>query len=272
MSNPNSPYNKLKRHFKERWRGEDYPGGTHRFQLGKLAKDVGTYIVLPALMVIFVKSCESKPQTKRLQSTQLSRDPNRLAVNNSQIITFSGGGTGSLNPSIVKRAPGTLVRIKLLNVVETYSTAPVHARIVDNGLGANLRGGTLIGDAVPDSNFERINITFRYARDPRREGFAASISARGLSLDGTLGIEAKKKEGFVTRSTLGSASSTSQEMQGKADSSDFKQVLFRALTVGLVQEFGSESQVEKNRANVLTLQPATVFFAELTDYFPGASK
>lgn len=269
MSNQNAPINKLKQHFKERWRGEDYPGGSPRFQLGKLAKDIAVFVALPAFAVIAVKSCTRQPKEKRPPAVQSNRDSGRFGANNSQIITFAHQ---SGNPAVVRRAPGTLVRVRLLNVVETYSTAPVHALIVDNGLGVNLRGGTLIGDAVPDSAFERINITFRFAKDPRKESFASSISARALSLDGTLGLEASKKEGFVTRSALSSASSTSQDVGGKGDLSDFKQVLFRALTVGLVKEFGSESQVEKNRGNVLTLQPASEFFAELTDYFPGAGK
>lgn len=53
---------------------------------------------------------------------------------------------------------------------------------------------------------------------------------------------------------------------------DFKQIIFKALSAGLLQEFGSSSQVEKNRSQVLTLQPSSEFFAELTDFFPGAGK
>jgi hypothetical protein len=93
-----------------------------------------------------------------------------------------------------------------------------------------------------------------------------------LSLDGTLGIVANKKEGFVTRSALGSANTATQQIQGSATSPDFKDILFRALTAGLVQEFGSATKVEENRAQVLTLAPETEFFAELTDFFPGAGK
>lgn len=143
---------------------------------------------------------------------------------------------------------------------------------MDRGLGERLLGGTLIGDATPDPNFERINITFRFARDPNRDSIAAQISARALSLDGTLGLEAKKKEGFVTRSAIGSAYNSSQSIKGSEPNADFKEILFRALTSGLIQEFGSSAQVEKNRSQVLSLSPMTEFFAELTDFFPGASK
>ena len=98
------------------------------------------------------------------------------------------------------------------------------------------------------------------------------ISARALGLDGTLGLVAQKKEGFFTRSVVGSGHSAVQNAQGGGGSSDFKEILFKALTAGLVQEFGSASQVEKNRAQVLTLAPNSEFFVELTDFFPGGGK
>jgi hypothetical protein len=204
---------------------------------------------------------------------QVSRELDRNDTSKSQIIDFRTRGTSSTIKGAAKRSPGTLVRVKLLNVVETYSNAPVHAQIVDSGLGPNLMGGTLIGDAVSDSSYERISISFRYARDPYREAIALPISARALSLDGTLGIEAQKKEGFFTRSAIGSAGTATQGLQtGNGDSNDLRQVLFKALTAGLVQEFGSSAQVEKNRSQVLTLSPGQEFFAELTDFFPGTGK
>src|SRR6185369_13377294 len=111
--------------------------------------------------------------------------------------------------------------------------------------------------------FDRINITFKYAKDPNREGVAVPISARALALDGTLGLIARKKEGFFTRSAIGSAGSTTHDLQGRSGggTDDLKQVLLKALTAGLFQEFGSETQVEKNRAQVLTLAPGNEFFA-----------
>lgn len=271
-ANPNSPKNKLFRSLKERWNREDYPGGTPRFQLMLLARDALIFILLPVVWFFLFKSCISPRDARKHAPQRVIKDSSQLNVNNSQIITFGKHVGAGGNPSIVRRAPGTLVKVRLQNVVETYSTTPVHAQIIDNGLGINLRGGVLIGDATPDTNFERINITFKYAKDPRKEGYAATISARALSMDGTFGLEAKKKEGFTARSVLSSASSTSREAKGGGDTTDFKQVLFRALTAGLVQEFSSDSQVEQNRASVLTLQPATEFLAELTDYFPGSSK
>jgi hypothetical protein len=51
-----------------------------------------------------------------------------------------------------------------------------------------------------------------------------------------------------------------------------RDILLKALTTGLFQEMGTVSQVEKNRAQVLTLAPQTEFYAELTDFFPGGAK
>lgn len=274
MKNPNSPYERMKRNLKTRWSAEDYPGAEPRFQLQLLAKDLGIFVLLPILAVFIYRSAtiEGTPQRKYPKYSNQSSPSGALT---SQIIEFgspSGGKNGGSGFGYGKRSPGSLVRVRLLNVVETYSTAPVHVQIVDQGLGNNLMGGTLIGDATPDPNFERINISFRFARDPNRESVAAQISARALSLDGTLGLEAKKKEGFVTRSAIGSAYNSSQSIKGGDTNADFKEILFRALTSGLVQEFGSSAQVEKNRSQVLSLSPSTEFFAELTDFFPGGSK
>ena len=275
--NPRSQ--RLKESIKERWYAEDHPGGTPRFQLALFAKDVGIFVVLPILAIVLFKSCEnalSTPKRPTQQREPLNRDNARFEDKKSQIIDFrapvAASGTGGIG-GIARRSPGSLVRVRLLNVVETYGNAPVHAQIVDAGLGRNLMGGTLIGDAVADSNFERINVTFRFARDPSRENVAVPITARALGLDGTLGLSANKKEGFFTRSALGSAGSVSQDLQGKGgNATEFKDVLIKALTAGLIQEFGSGTLVERNRAQVLTLTPSTEFFAELTDFFPGAAK
>jgi hypothetical protein len=274
MKNPNSPFERLKRNLKIRWSAEDYPGAEPRFQLQLLAKDLAIFVLLPLVAVFIYRSAtiERVPQRK---FPKYSNQANQTGAPSSQIIDFgspNSGKSGNSGFGYGRKSPGSLVRVRLLNVVETYSTAPVHVQVVDRGLGDRLLGGTLIGDATPDPNFERINITFRFARDPNRDSIAAQISARALSLDGTLGLEAKKKEGFVTRSAIGSAYNTSQSIKGSETNADFKEILFRALTSGLVQEFGSSAQVEKNRSQVLSLSPATEFFAELTDFFPGASK
>lgn len=275
MKNPNSPFNKIKQHLLVRWSSEDYPGGDLRFRPENLAKDVLVYLGLPLFAVLLYKGCDSGDLTKKRAKSSQARtsDANLNGDSKSQILDFAPtvGRIAGSRVAFARKSPGTLVKVRLLNVVETYSTAPVHVQIVDRGLGATLVGGTLIGDATPDSAFERININFRYARDPNREFLAAQISARALGLDGTLGLQAKKKEGFFARSVARSAQGTSQNVGSQSGESDFKQILFRALTAGLVQEFGNTTQVESNRSQVLTLTPPQEFYVELTDFFPGGN-
>jgi hypothetical protein len=275
MKNPNAPVERLKRGLSKRWSAADDPGAEPRFQIPLLAKDMGVFLLLPVLAVIGFKACEGVVRSpKRPKASQTSSDRGRIDGSHSQIITFapSRGAGGSMTGGVPKRAPGSLVKVRLLNVVETYSTAPVHAQIIDGSLGDRLQGGTLIGDATPDAAYDRISIAFRFARDPNREGVAVAISARALSLDGTLGLEAEKKEGFVARSAIGSAASGSQDMQKGNGSNDLQSLLLKALTAGLFQEMGNVAGVAKNRAQVLKLPPQTEFFAELTDFFPGVAK
>ena len=276
LSNPNSGTNRAKRNLIARWLGEDYPGAEPRFFWQYLSRDIAIFILLPVVAILAYKSFDSsKKAVTRPNQTKTSKDQIRGDGGKSQIIEFGTGrivGSGRGVAGISRRSPGTLIRLKLQNVVETYSTAPVHAQIVDAGLGQGLVGGSLIGDATPDSTFGRININFRFARDPSREGVAFSISARALQLDGTLGIVAGKKEGLLTRSVLGSAATTTNGVQGKPTSRDLRDILLHALTTGLFEEMGSSNQVEKSRAEVLMLTPGTEFFGELTDFFPGPAK
>lgn len=273
--NPNSPINRARRRFRDRWSSEDYPGAEPRFKIGLFAKDVAIFILFPAVVVITVQFLLNGTNGKKRTQLLARRDAVRGEESRSQIIDFehSGKGVGKGQTNLFgvqKKAPGTLVKIRLLNVVETYSTAPVHAQIIDRGLGGNLVGGVLIGDATPDPAFERINITFRFVRDPARDNVAIPVSARALSLDGTLGLNATKKDGFFARSAFASAASA-QDARG-GNTADLKEILVRALTVGLAQEAGNVAQVERNRAQVLTLPPKSEFFAELIDYFPGGAK
>lgn len=266
----------MKRGLKNRWSEADYPGAEPRFQLTHFARDVALFGLLPLVIFLSARSCASgsaagkrPPQVTRLNVTIGDQGK-------SQIIDFEPRTRAIVQEAsnqygVLRKAPGSLVKIKLMNVVETYTTAPVHAQIVDRGLGNSLVGGVLIGDANPDPAFERINVTFRFARDPRRDNVAIPVAARALSLDGTLGLVAAKKEGFFARSAYGSANNIAQSGQGGSNV-DLKEVLFRALLGGMFQEAGNTARVEQNRAQVLTLQPETEFFAELTDFFPGGLK
>ena len=272
MNNPNSPTNKIKASLKERWSAPDHPGAEPRFQVLLFAKDVAIFVFLPALAVFMFKSCdnsnltEGKTKPKRQAREEITDNSMR-----SQIIDFTGSSKGKAQSfGISKRAPGTLTKIKLLNQVETYSNAPVHAIVIDNSLGPNLRGATLIGDASPDATFERINITFNLLKHPTNRSVAVPIAARALSLSGTLGVNARKKEGFFARAALGGAKSGIANMQGNDESKQsLKDALLKIFASGLLQESNNSATIEQNRANVLVLDSSQIFYAELTDYFPG---
>lgn len=268
MKNPNSPWNKLKAWLAARWVAPDVPGLEPRFQLANFGRDLATFVVLPIAAILVSKMGGGKEIQERRRGNDSKRPVAQDSVG-SQVIEFSKSRVGA-SPSVAgKRAPGTLVKLRLLNQVEAYSSIPVHAQIVDAGLGQRFLGGTLIGDGMGDAGFQRINITFRVARDPSNVAIAFPVAARALSLDGTLGVAAIKKEGFFARSAFSGAVGGKENAQTELDSMDLKSIVIKALSAGLLQEFGSGAQVERNRSQVLTLQAGTEFFAELTDYFPG---
>jgi hypothetical protein len=93
-----------------------------------------------------------------------------------------------------------------------------------------------------------------------------------MSLDGTAGINATKKEGFFARAALRSGASSGGKSDGDSTSTDFRTMVAKAVAAGVMQEFQSEAGVASKRSQVLTLQPGTEFFAELTDYFPASTQ
>lgn len=270
MKNPNSPLEKVKKKTYERWNKEDYPGGSPRFQLMLFVKDIGIFILMP-FFAAFISLMLSGSRSSEKSKTKEDKESARIDSSRSQILEFQKNSKGSAFAAS-KKAPGILVKVRTLNVVETYSSTPVHVQIVDGGLGADFMGGTLVGDGTADSNFERINITFRSAREKWRENKAFPIAARALSMDGTLGLLATKKEGVFTRGVYGGAVGGVQEAKGAVDNIDLKSVVIRALSAGLLQEIGGGAQVEHNRSQVLRIPPGTEFFAELTDYFPTEAR
>lgn len=267
MKNPNSPLNRLKAWLQKRWSGSDYPGGESRFQILLFAKDLATFLLLPVMAVVLSRAITAGASAPKRRTAE----PKKAVVGEvqtSQVLEFNPIKTRTGSQTVSARAPGTLVKVKLLNAVEAYSTTPVHAQIIDGGLGNRFIGGSLIGDGASDNGVHRINITFRFARDPRLEGTAFPVAARALSPNGTLGIEAVRKEGFFARSVYRGANAGSQDAQATLDSLDLKSIVIKALSAGLLQEFGGAAEVERNRSQVLSLKAGTEFFAELTDYFP----
>jgi len=254
------------------WYAPDLPQGEPIFQPKVFSKWCGIYIGLPiagfALALMLVKVGESgKGGNVVTRSTDFKLDSSR-----SQIIDFRVTTSSGEFGAYVKRAPGTLVRVKLLNSVEGTGNAPVHAQILDGSLGRNLLGGTLLGEAAGDLNLDRVTITFNYARDPSRLNIAIPIRARALAKDGTLGLNGTKKEGMLARTALGAGSKLTQDAQGAVDSFDIRQIFMKAISSGFLNEAGNEIGVERNRAALLVLKPDTEFFAELVDYFPGSAK
>lgn len=251
-----------------RWYEEDYPNGNKRFQIKLLGKDIAIFLLIPLCAVIFFKILESgEVPTKKPERRKIVSADSDSRGTHSQIIHFNkkNGANGS---GFSKRAPGTLVKVRLMNTVETFSSAPVHAQIVDNGLGRDFFGGTLIGDAMPETGSGRISMTFKFARHSRRLDLAVPISARAMSLDGTFGITAVKKEGFFARAAIRSAASNPNAVDTGAEKQDMKSLVARALAAGLMQEFQDEASTAHTNAQVLTLKPMTEFYVELTDYFP----
>ncbi len=271
MKNPNSPLNKLKANLAARWKAADIPGMEPRFQVARFGRDVATFVLLP-VVAVFVSKAIGAQGPKERKKVQDARKVANGEPSHSQVIEFSSPRGHSRGNTVGKRAPGTLIKLRLLNQVEAYSSTPVHAQIVDAGLGERFRGGVLIGDGAGDAAFQRMNVTFRIARDPNSQGMAFPVAARALSLDGTLGIAALKKEGMFARSVYGGAASGKEDAQAAIDSLDLKSIVIKALSAGLLQEFGAGAQVERNRSQVLMLKAGTDFFAELTDYFPSEGK
>lgn len=266
--------NKIKKQgerLKERWSEEDYPGGTPRFQLSLLAKDIAVFGLTPICAILFYKIVEGSI-LGREQVSDIRRTTSKLERNepHSQIIHFQSSRSGER--AISKRAPGTLVKVRLLNVVETLSTAPVHAQVIDAGLGREFMGGTLIGEATSEAASGRVKIDFKFLRHSRRLDLAVPISARAMSLDGTFGIVATKKEGVFARAAIRSSTASTNTSESGNDGNDLKTMIAKAFAAGLIQELREDASVAHNNAQVMRLAPMTEFFVELTDYFPGQKK
>lgn len=251
--------------FFRRWFAPDYNGGTAHFQIKLLTKDISVFVLIPLGAVFFFKVAEgitvgSSHQKKSIVQSGIGGD-GKLS---SQIIRFTTSHSGI---GFEKRSVGTLVRVRLLNAVETLEGASAHVQIVDASLGNRFLGGELFGDVAGDDSTERIQISFHFARDPKNAGVGIPISARAVSLDGTAGLSASKKEGFFARSALRAGPENSPKSDA-GGSKDFKTMIAHAVAAGMLEEFKDDASVGSKRAHVLTLTPGLEFYAELTDGFP----
>jgi len=270
MKNPNSNYNRIKKYFLNRWSACDTPAAEPRFYINYFIKDLVVFLLLPigtALLFQILKSdFINKPTVKNKARNETSKAIVR-DLTKSQIIEFSKHGIMQKG-NFSRRSPGTIIKVKLLNAIETFGNAPVHAQVIDNSLGQEWIGSTLIGDATSDQTFDRINIAFRFIKSEFQPGHAKIIKARALNLNGTLGVEAEKKEGFFARSVFNSTGSVGETAKQDIDQIDVKHFLAKALANGLLQEFGSSSNNERAKSQVYILNPGEIFFIELTDFFP----
>lgn len=266
-------FQKQKEKLFKRWFEEDYPGGTPRFQIGLLAKDIAVFFLIPVCAIVFFKVVENSLSAPSKPTARKRVDDNGDRIQKqSQIIHFVQQGNssgGKSNYNFPRKSPGTLVKVRLMNVVETFSNAPVHVQVVDAGLGNEFVGATIIGDASPESGTGRITMNFKFVRHPKRADLAVPISARALSLDGTYGVTGTKKEGMFARAAIRSAANNPNTVGAGADNGDFKTLVARAVAAGFMQELQSDVSVAHNRAQVLSLNPMTEFFVELTDFFSG---
>ncbi len=199
-------------------------------------------------------------------SSNGSQHEERIGESGHLVIQFSSSNGQSVKKGI-QASEGTLVRVRLLNQLETFDTVPAFAQITDYGLGHRYFGWTLVGDASSDANVERIKISFQSIKSPSNQS-ALSFKGNALSLDGTLGVRAKKIEGLAARSLIaGSRAGASGMGNSIRQSGDLSSLLLRALVQGLESEISSDLGAAYNRASALELKPGAEFFVQLTESF-----
>jgi hypothetical protein len=199
---------------------------------------------------------------------EIGQTTQTLEQEGSLVIHFKDGKLGgSAKGAVTRASSGTLVRVRLLNSIETFDTVPVFAQVVDYALGQSFYGWTLVGDATGDGNVARIKMGFRSARSPRGNS-SLEIGGQALSLDGTLGVKAEKVEGMTSRALIGGAKSAGGGIANSfKGSGDLSSILMRALLTGLETEITSDMGASYNRSAALRLKPGQEFFVQLTENF-----
>lgn len=290
-----SPFKRLTQGLGARWKIERVPGSAPSFAPKPFFRDLGIaalfvalgcigFLVLYGLGVIGSKQAKTQQKAESKGNTYISARDEEARPSN--IIEFEGSGVDAASlrelidpptrktppaPKAAQFSPGTLVRVRLLNQLETFGSVPVFAQVVDYALGRARYGYTVIGEASGRADSGRIEMNFSLVRDPRRASVSASIAAAALSPNGTLGIVGHPKEGLPERAWLGAAGAGLGKAKSlAADSGDKKlgSLLLQALVEGLSSELGSEVATSHTQAAVLTLDPGTEFLIQLTDFFP----
>jgi len=162
---------------------------------------------------------------------------------------------------------GTLVRVRLLNTLETFDTVPAFVQVVDHSLGSSFYGWTLIGDASGEGDSGRIKMNFRTLRSPKGNT-SRELNGQALSLDGRLGIRAQKSENFTNRAFIGSGKGAAGGLSGSGNSSgDLASLLVRTLLRGLETEMSADLGTAYKNAVTLKLSSGHEFFVQLTESF-----
>ncbi len=207
----------------------------------------------------------AQDQTAASESEQVGQG---RASDGSVVIQFKGNGSRSGARGTYSRASsGTLVRVRLLNTLETFDTVPIFAQVTDYALGQSFYGWTLGGDASGDGNVNRIKMTFKSAKSPNGNN-SLELSGQALSLDGTFGVKAEKVEGFTNRTLLGGGMALSGGLANSVKGTgDLQSLLLRALLTGLETEASSDLGSHYNRSTALRLDPGQEFFVQLMENF-----
>lgn len=207
------------------------------------------------------ESAESAESIERTRSADLPESKDRMLVLSFSATDDDHGSKGS--PIAHK---GTLVKVRLQNLVEAFESVPVFATVMNHALGRRYFGATLIGRATADNTTGRIKISFS-ALKPRNSNLAPlEFEGQALSLDGTLGLRAQKTETILKRSLIRGGSSLLEDSSDNASSSGgLTELLANALVRGLKQESGADLGVTMENASILTLIPGAQFLVQLTE-------
>jgi len=226
---------------------------------------LGMGIVISCLW-LFSGPSDSDGKTTILDvQSSAPQESGALVIHFNDKATSDSTGRMGTEGTRVRASSGTLVRVRLLNSLETFDSVPVFAQLIDHSLGAKFYGWTLLGEAVSDANVDRIQMSFKMLRSPQGRS-TEGIIGTALSLDGTMGIRASKVEGLLNRSLLGSANGAGLSGQVKG-SKDLSSLLLRAIFTGLQSETSKDLSAIYNRGSALSLKPGEEFFIQLTENF-----
>lgn len=281
-------FGNIKSHFRGRYfRYEFRTSSVPTLSVSALSTDLAIFVLLGILSALLIVKgispsprniAEAPPPTPAVVE-QVAR-PAHKARSNQKVITFrpitlhapvATSGLSSLNDydskPVILSSSGSIVSARLLNSVEAYdSVVPVIAQLTDFGIGKEFLGKTIIGEATPMPEVDRMRIDFYTLRVDSHT--SVPISAQALSIDGTYGLIAQKKEGIVDRSVIagvhnGVGMPFDQHRGNPNLGFSVQSMLVGALFQGLQQTLQSDISVDRNRSTVLVLKSGQTFVIQL---------